>query len=248
MKRLAGIALTAVVALILSASAQAQDTDRPKTYPLVAVAIPKGPNDPSLGVFRQRVIDIAQKKDEAALERLLARDFFWERDFGSGFDELKSPLVNLSLAIGLGGDTDQGWRLLAAFAQATPGPHDERENVFCGPPAPQYNVDAFEKTLEATKSDAFEWSYPVRQDVVVRDKGEDGAKEIARPGAHFIYTDLAARPQQFDPENDWTPVITHDGKRGFVAPGMLLTLLDPRLCYVKRGGAWLIAGYVGGGD
>ena len=68
------------------------------------------------------MIDIARRKDEAALEKLLARDFFWERDFGGGYDELKSPLVNLSVALGLGGDTDQGWRLLAAFARTAPGP------------------------------------------------------------------------------------------------------------------------------
>ena len=43
-------------------------------------------------------------------------------------------------------------------------------------------------------------------------------------------------------------MIFPDGKRGFVAPGELYTPLDARLCYVKRNGNWLIAGYVGGGD
>jgi hypothetical protein len=67
-------------------------------------------------------------------------------------------------------------------------------------------------------------------------------------GMHFVLTEIAARPPDFDSDQQWNPVVTPAGKRGFVAPGSLMTPLDPRLCFAKEAGRWRIAGFVGGGD
>ena len=48
---------------------------------------------------------------------------------------------------------------------------------------------------------------------------------------------------------DWMKVAAPSGKTGFVAGGMLMSLLAERLCYRKDvTGRWRIAGFVGGGD
>ncbi|HMN52527.1 MAG TPA: hypothetical protein PKB01_10770 [Xanthobacteraceae bacterium] len=245
MNRRAFIAGAALAALACAFPASAQTW---KTYPRVAVSVPAAPGDISLGVFRERLLDIAKNKDKATLEKILARDFFWERDFGGSFEKGKAPIVHLDRALGLSTEDGGGWRFLIAFAQATPGPHGKRANVLCSPPAPRYSDKAFENLLKVTNSDVFDWSYPAKEGVTVREKSEAGAPEIAKLTPHFVFTDLAGRTQDFNAEKDWTAVILPDGKRGFVAPGELLTPLDPRLCFLKRGGKWFIAGYIGGGD
>jgi hypothetical protein len=244
MKRVVAIALAAW--LCHGAAAEAQP--KWKNYRAVAVAFPKRSNDPAMTVFRSALFDIAQKKDAEALQKRVARDFFWERDFGGGFDKQKSGFINFAAALSLAAEDGTGWRLLAAFADQLTGPHAQKKGVFCGPPAPQYDEKEFETLVSRTNSDAYDWSYPAHAHVIAREKGEPGSPEVAKLSMHFVYTDLSARGENFDPAKDWTPVILRDGKRAFVPPGELLTLLDPRLCYVKRGGDWLVAGYIGGGD
>lgn len=240
------LALIALAALVLTGAAQAQP--KWKSYPLVAVVLPKEPDDPSLAVFRATLSEIARKKDDVALQKLVAKDFYWERDFGAGYDKKKSGFINFAMALSLAAEDGIGWRTLSAFANQPPGPHERKKGHFCAPPAPKYEDKAFEKLLNQTESDVFDWSYPAHAHVIAREKDEPGSPEIGKLGMYFIFTDLSGRAQNFDPEKDWTPIILPDGKRGFVQPGELLTTLYPRLCFVKRGGNWLIAGYVGGGD
>lgn len=240
------LAAAALIALALAGIAEAQ----PKwtSYEPVAVAFPKRSNDPALTVFRSILADVMRKKDRKALEKYVARDFFWERDFGGGYDKKKGALRNFAAALELDAENTAGWRTLAAFADQLTGPHNEKKGVFCGPPAPRYDEKAFEALVARTESETYEWSYPAHAHVIAREKGIHGSPEAGKLGMSFVYTDLEARGADFNPAKDWTPVILPDGKRAFVQPGELLTLLDPRLCYVKRNGNWLIAGYIGGGD
>ncbi|MBX3522228.1 MAG: hypothetical protein KF807_03355 [Xanthobacteraceae bacterium] len=239
------IVLTALFALAFTATASAEP---PKEYPLVAAEIAKGPSDPSLEVFRATLGEIARKKDAEALRKLVAGSFFWERDFGGGFEKKKSAFINFATALSLNADDGSGWQLLAKFVAQVPGPHEKKKGVFCGPPAPKYNEKEFEKLLKDTDTEVFDWGYPAHGNVIAREKGEAGSPEVAKLSAHFVYVDLAARGSDFDYKNGWSPVVTHDGKKAFVAPGELLTPLDPRLCFAKRDGKWRIAGYIGGGD
>ena len=71
----------------------------PKPYPPVPVTLPTTVTDPSFDAFRKDVTAIAQRKDRAALSKLvLAKGFFWERDDGkpapkkSGMDILVQAL------------------------------------------------------------------------------------------------------------------------------------------------------------
>jgi hypothetical protein len=243
MKRLAAI-LLAAFAFTVAAEAQ----PKWKNYRAVAVAFPKRANDPALTVFRSMLAEIAEKKDAEALQKRVARDFFWERDFGGGFEKTKSGFINFAAALGLAAEDGAGWRLLRAFSDQLSGPHSERKGVFCGPPAPKYDEKEFEVLVQRTNSDVFDWAYPAHAHVIAREKAEHGSPEVGKLSMHFVYTDLSSRAENFDPAKDWTPIVMRDGKRAFVPPGELLTLLDPRLCYVKRDGSWLIAGYIGGGD
>lgn len=240
------LAAAALIAFALAGIAEAQ----PKwtRYEPVAVAFPKRSNDPALTVFRSILADIARKKDRKALEKYVARDFFWERDFGGGYEKKKGAFRNFAAALELDAENATGWRNLTAFADQLTGPHEKKKGVFCGPPAPRYDEKAFEALVARTESDVYEWGYPAHAHVIAREQGAHGSPEAGKLAMNFVYTDLAARSENFDPAKDWTPVILPDGKRAFVQPGELLTLLDPRLCYVKRNGNWLIAGYVGGGD
>lgn len=240
------LAAAALVALAFAGIAEAQ----PKwtSYEPVAVAFPRRSNDPALTVFRSILADLARKTERKTLEKHVARDFFWERDFGGGYERKKGAFRNFAAALELDAENAVGWRNLAAFADQFTGPHEKKKNVFCGPPAPRHDEKAFEALVARTKSEIHEWSYPAHAHVIAREQGMHGSPEVGKLGMNFVYTDLAARGENFDPAKDWTPIILPDGKRAFVQPGELLTLLDPRLCYVKRNGNWLIAGYVGGGD
>ena len=68
---------------------------------------------------------------------VVARGFFWDRDFANGFDPKKSGVENLAAAIGLERGTGGGWQTLVAFADepsaseisASPG-------VLCAPARP----------------------------------------------------------------------------------------------------------------
>lgn len=239
------LAAAVLIALALAGIAEAQP--KSTSYEPVAVAFPKRSNDPALTVFRSILADIARKQDRKALEKHVARDFFWEHDFGGGYEKKKGAFRNFAAALELGTENAIGWRNLGAFSDQLTGPHDKKKGVFCGPPAPRYDEKAFEALLARTDSEAYEWGYPAHAHVIAREKGAHGSPETGKLAMTFVYTDLAARGENFDPAKDWTPVILPDGKRAFVQPGELLTLLDPRLCYVKRNGNWLIAGYIGGG-
>jgi len=59
-------------------------TPPPAPYTALAVAPPKPSTDASLAAFRKDLVAIAQKKDRAALAKLvLAKDFFWMKEEGT---------------------------------------------------------------------------------------------------------------------------------------------------------------------
>src|SRR2546428_6468956 len=76
-------ALSAATVLAQQPKAPAQQQPQqgapaaPKPYKPVAITLPKPVTDPSFEAFRKQLAGIAQKKDRAALARLVARSFFW---------------------------------------------------------------------------------------------------------------------------------------------------------------------------
>ena len=89
----AAILATALITGAMSAAAQKQPPPAapPKPYKALAITPPPMPvADPSFDAFRKQLGEVAQKKDRAALARLVvAQGFFWERENGDRADKRK---------------------------------------------------------------------------------------------------------------------------------------------------------------
>ena len=88
----AAILVTALITGAMSAAAQKQPPPAapPKPYKALAITPPMPVADPSFDAFRKQLGEVAQKKDRAALARLVvAQGFFWERENGDRADKRK---------------------------------------------------------------------------------------------------------------------------------------------------------------
>src|SRR4051812_6336159 len=88
----------------------------PAPYAVLKVGPPKPYTDASLAAFRKEVGTAAQKKDRAALTRLvLAQGFFWLKEEGNAVGK-KSGIEALSTALNLAAKDGSGWESLGEFA------------------------------------------------------------------------------------------------------------------------------------
>ena len=55
---------------------------KPHPYKPIAVELPQPYKDPSFTAFLKQIADIAERKDRAALAKLVAANFFWTTDDG----------------------------------------------------------------------------------------------------------------------------------------------------------------------
>jgi hypothetical protein len=224
-----------------------------KPYKTVAVTIPNVPRDATFDAFRKELADITKRRDRAALaQRIVAKDFFWERDFSGSFDPGKSSLDNLTAALMLDADDASGWDVLAAFAAETSaGLLPGRAPIICAPAIPQFNEAARGELIESTQSDGLEWNYPRAAGLQVRAAPQASAAVIETLGLNFVRVlGFEEKDSDTDPaRNAWARVAAPSGKAGYVAPNSLVSSYADRLCYAKEGsGPWRIVGYVGGGD
>ena len=112
----------------------------PGPYTPVPITLPPAVNDPSFDAFRQGLAEIAQKKDRAALARLVTANFFWIPEDTDLADKRKSGIDNLAKALGLEGPDAIGWDALAAYAaEASAMADPQRKGVFCAPSEPVYD-------------------------------------------------------------------------------------------------------------
>ena len=118
----------------------------------------------SFDAFRQQLAEITQKKDRAALTRMVASSFFWVPDDADIADKNLTPIDNLTKALGL--DDAIGWELLAAYAgEPTAGADPQRRGIFCAPAEPTYDEKAADELADETQTDASDWGYPVRDGI-----------------------------------------------------------------------------------
>src|SRR5215472_1180618 len=75
----------------------------PKAYKPVAIKLPTPVADPSFAAFRKQLGDISQKKDRAALAKLVSQNFFLIAGEKDAADKKKPGIDNLSRALGLDG-------------------------------------------------------------------------------------------------------------------------------------------------
>jgi hypothetical protein len=225
----------------------------PKPYTPVAIALPVASEDASFVTFRAKLAAVAKRRVYAELAQLVeAQRFFWDRDFGHGFDPRKPGVDNLAAAILLEHRNGSGWDLLAAMAaEAAIEPLDSRPSVVCAPARPAYDGVALTQLLNKTYTAPIDWAYPRAAKTPIRAAPQPAAAAIGTLGLNFVRL-LSFEGPDSEPapgRTQWARVAAPDGAVGFVAPNSLLSLTTERICYIKDlVGGWRIAGYVAGGS
>jgi hypothetical protein len=252
--RFVGLASSALVLglALASAPAPAQQAAPPGPYKPVAVKVAPIVTDPSLEAFRKELIAVAQRKDRAALARMVVtKGFFWERDDGQGADPKKSSIDNLAIGFNLDDADSPGWDALAqAAADPHAAPDPRKKGVACAPVVPELDGKAFEALAQATKTDPNEWGFPYAAGVEVRADPKADAPVIEKLGLVLVRVTIDESPLHAVEGTgaEWLRVIVPSGKVGYVAAGSIGALVSDQICYLKDASGWKIAGLVGGGD
>jgi hypothetical protein len=218
-----------------------------KPYQPVAVTLPATFSDPSFDAFRKQLATIAEKKDRAALAKLVvASGFFWmqEKDMA---DKKKPGMANFASAIDLDAKDGSGWELLSSYANdPTAEPLPDHQGVICAPAEPNLDQKAFEALIAATKTQPPEWGYPTKDGVEVRSAGKADAPVIEKLGLTLV----RVLPDSGGPDNanqsPFLHIATPSGKSGFVPMEAVSSIGGDQVCYIKDGGGWKITGYFGG--
>jgi hypothetical protein len=247
---LGGVLLLALAALVAApAAAQQQQQAAPVApYKPVMLSMPEPFKDEGFEAFRARLTDAARKHDRDAMAKLtVARGFFWERENGDGADPKKSGVDNLYAALSLSNKDAAGWDMIAAFADdPTVSPAPNRKDAVCAPGDPIFDHKAFGEMLDATRTDIFEWGYPVDPGVTVRAAAATSAPVIEKLGMHFVR--VLADDSPAAAVAAAVKVATPSGKTGYVQADTIAPLGNDQICYVKDGSDWKVVGYIGSGD
>ena len=217
----------------------------PAPYTALAVAPPKPSTDASLAAFRKDLVAIAQKKDRAALAKLvLAKDFFWLKEEGNAAGK-KTGIDALATALKLASKDGSGWEMLGELASdETATNYPDRPNTVCSPAGPEFKPDDLEKLVTATKTDLGDWGFTAAENIEVRAAAQANSPVIEKIGMIFVRVmpDTAPNASQ-----DFMRIVTPSGKVGFVAAEAINPLGSDQLCYGKdAAGAWKIVGMIGG--
>ena len=217
----------------------------PAPYTALAVAPPKPYTDPSLAAFRQQLAAVAQKKDRAALAKLvLAKDFFWMKEEGNAAGK-KTGIEALATSLSLAAKDGSGWETLSEFvSDETASPYPDRPNTVCSPAGPDFKTEDLEKLVAATKTDIAEWGFTAEENIEVKASAQANASVIEKIGMIFVRVmpDLAPNASQ-----EFMRIVTPSGKVGFVPAEAINPLGSDQLCYGKdAAGAWKIVGMIGG--
>ena len=219
----------------------------PKPYKPVALKLPAPMTDASFEAFRKELGTAAEKKDRAALAKLVvAQGFFWEGENGDKADKKKSGADNLATALGLANKDSDGWDLLDGYsADPTTMPYPEKQGVVCSPADPAFEEKELEDVAKATATDPGDWGYPIADGVEVRSEPKANAPVSEKLGLYFVRVmpdDVPAAPNQ----EPMLKIITPAGKVGYVSGEAVAPLGNDQLCYVKDGASWKITGFIGG--
>lgn len=225
---------------------QPQPAAKPAPYKVVAVTPPQAINDPAFEALRKQMGEAAQRKDRAALAKLVVgQGFFWDRENGDRADKRKPGVDNLAAALGLNNKDGAGWDMLASFADDPTGSSSpNHKGTVCAPADPSYDGKAFDSLMQDTRTDLGEWGYPVSADVEVRAAPQANSPVIEKLAAAFVHIVPEGGPNI----PTFLRVITPAGKAGFVSVDLIAPVGNDQICYVKDAGGWKIGGYIGGGD
>jgi hypothetical protein len=216
----------------------------PAPYTPIAVAQPKPSADQTLAAFRKDLAAIAQKKDRAALAKLVVvKDFFWLKETGNAAGK-KSGIEALATALNLAAKDGSGWEMLSELsADESAAPYPERPNTVCSPAGPEFKPEDFEKLVTATKTDAGDWGFTAGE-VEVHATAQMNSPVVEKIGMIFVRVmpDTAPNASQ-----EAMRIVTPTGKVGFVPAEAVNPLGSDQICYGKDAtGAWKIVGMIGG--
>ena len=244
------IAAALLIAATGLASAQKKPPPPPAPaapYKPVAITPPAPVSDPYFDAMRRQLGEIAQKKDRAALARLVVEQgFFWEREDGNRADKRKSGVDNLATALGLNNKSGVGWEILFSYSDdPSASASSEHKGAICTPAEPAFDDQAFENLLKATKTDASEWSYPLSPGLEVRAAPHNGAAVIDKLAVVFV----RVIAENGTSSANYMRIVTPAGKAGYVSADALAPIGNDQLCYVKdASGSWKIGGFIGVGE
>jgi hypothetical protein len=226
---------------------QAQQPAPPKPYKTVPVTLAQPYNDPSFDAFRKQLADIANRKDRAALGRLIANNFFWMGEKGDKANKKKSGIDNLAAAIGLDAKDGSGWQTLGAAAnENTLEPVPERKGIMCSPANPTFDEKVAEQIAKDTGTDPGDWGYPTKDGVDVHADAKGDSPVIEKLGLHLVRVMPEEPPAGAQPQDSpFVRVVTPSGKVGYASEESLSSLDSDQMCYVKDASGWKIAGYAG---
>jgi hypothetical protein len=215
-------------------------------YKPVPITLPPALKDPSFESFRQQLAQIAQKKDRAALARLVAATFFWVPEDGDVADKSKPAIDNLAKALSLDGSDAPGWEALAAYAaEASVMPDLQRKGVLCAPAEPAFDDKAADELAIETHTDASDWAFPLRDGIEVRAAAKQDSPVVDKLGMHLVRVLSDDSPLNAVMATS-VKVMTPAGKVGYVPIDTILPLGGEQLCYLKDASGWKIAGFLGG--
>jgi hypothetical protein len=225
---------------------QAPQIAPPKAYKPVGVKAPLPSSDASFTAFRKQLADIAQKKDRAALQKLVvAKGFFWESEGGEHGNPKASSFDNFSQAVSLDDKDGGGWDILAAAAQEPTLEADEdRKGVMCGPASPQIDEQSLVALIKDTGTDADEWAFPNVERLEVRTEPKADAP-VAETLGQILVRVYPEENNSTEPQT-MLRIVTPSGKLGYVPMTAVLPIVTDQLCYIKDAGGWKITGYAGG--
>lgn len=218
-----------------------------KPYKPLAIKLAASFDDPSFAAFRKQLGDIAQKKDRAALAKLVvAQGFFWMQDKDLA-DKRKSGIANLAGAIALDAKDGAGWGLLEGYAnEPTAAALPEHPGVVCAPADPEVDQKAFEALVQGTQTEPQDWGFPTRDGIEVRSAAQPNAPVVEKLGLSLV----RVLPDSAPPNDPNQPAFLHvaapSGKAGFVPLDAVSSLGGDEMCYTKDASGWKITGYFGG--
>lgn len=217
-----------------------------KPYHPVAVTPAGTFSDPGFAAFRKTLANVVQRKDRAALAKLVvAQDFFWLQDKDLA-DKSKPGIDNLAKAIDLDNPDGGGWDILATDASdPTLAELPQNPGLYCAPAPPTFDAQAFEALVEQTDTEPTDWGYPADNGTEVRAAPQPGAQVVDKLGMNFVrvLTDSTAAGAAAP---SFVHVALPNGKTGFVAIDDLAPLANDQICYARGASGWKIVGYIGG--
>jgi hypothetical protein len=224
---------------------QGQAPPPPKPYKPVTIKLPQPIADQTFVAFRKQIADVAQKKDRAALARLVSMNFFLIAGEKDAADKKKPGIDNLAKALSLDNKDGQGWQVLAEYAMEPTAETDpDHKGVLCAPAGPEFDEKLAEALAKDTQTDPGDWGYPIKDGIQVRAGAGPNTQVIDKLGLYLVRVYPDDSPAGAVAGGDTLRIVLPSGKLGYVGADQLLPIGSDQMCYIKEGNAWKITGFI----